>query len=122
MVERALAPRAGGVTSGMRGILPGDAVMTRNRERKARIRARQRATGDTFTQAARHIGHHRRPIQDLLEDAAVGLRAADTTDTAAVLQAAWTALCTIGAAGQMLSICADPDHYPACWLLTEPFT
>jgi hypothetical protein len=95
--------------------------MTRNRERKARIRARQRAAGETFTQAACHTGHHRRPIEDLLEDAAAGLRAAGTTtDTGAVLQAAWTALCTIGAAGQMLSICADSAHYPACWLLAEP--
>jgi hypothetical protein len=94
--------------------------MTSDRDRKAKIRARQQAAGESYTQAARHIDHHRRPIQDLLQQATAGLRAADVTDTTAVLQAAWTGLCTIGAAGELLSICADPGHYPARWLLAEP--
>lgn len=94
--------------------------MTSNRDRKAKIRARQQAAGESYTQAARHIDHHRRPIQHLLQQATAGLRAADVTDTAAVLQAAWTGLCTIGAAGELLSACADPDCYPARWLLAEP--
>jgi len=42
------------------------------------------------------------------------------TDIDSVLQAAWAGVCTIGAAGQLLSACADPGHYPACWLLAEP--
>lgn len=94
--------------------------MTRNRQRKARIRARQQATGERYNRAARHTDHHRRPIGELLERAAAGLRAAEVTDTDAVLQAAWAGVCTIGAAGQLLSACADPGHYPACWLLAEP--
>ncbi len=94
--------------------------MTSNRDRKAKIRARQQAAGESYTQAARHIDHHRRPIQDLLQQATAGLRASDVTDTAAVLRAAWTGLCTIGAAGELLSVCADPGHYPARWLLAEP--
>lgn len=94
--------------------------MTRNRQRKARIRARQQATGERYTRAARHTDHHRLPIGELLEQAAANLRAADATDTDAVLGAAWAGVCTIGAAGQLLSDCADPGHYPACWLLAEP--
>lgn len=94
--------------------------MTRNRRHKARIRARQQATGERYTQAARHTDHGRRPIGELLEQAAAGLHAAEVTDTDAVLQAAWDGMCTIGAAGQLLSACADPGHYPACWLPAEP--
>jgi hypothetical protein len=94
--------------------------MTRNRQRKARIRARQQVTGERYAGAARHVSHYRRPIGELLEQAAAGLRAADATDTDAVLRAAWAGVCTIGAAGQLLSACADTGHYPGRWLLAEP--
>ena len=94
--------------------------MTRNRQRKAQIRARQQATGERYTQAARHTDHYRPPIGELLEQAATGLRSAEVTDTDAVLQAAWAGVCTVGAAGHLLSACADPGRYPACWLLAKP--
>jgi hypothetical protein len=95
--------------------------MTRNRQRKARIRARQQETGERYARAARHTDdHRRRPIGELLERAAAGLRVADASDTDAVLRAAWAGVCTIGAAGQLLSACADPGHYPGRWLLAEP--
>lgn len=94
--------------------------MTRNRRHKARIHARQQATGERYTQAARRTDHDRRPIGELLVQAAAGLHAAEATHTDAVLQAAWAGMCTIGAAAQLLSACADPGHYRACWLLAEP--
>jgi hypothetical protein len=94
--------------------------MTRNRQRKTRIHARQQATGERYARAARHVGDHRRTIGELLEQAAADLRAADVTDTDAALRAGWAGVCATGAAGQLLSECADPGHYPACWLLAEP--
>lgn len=93
--------------------------MTRNRARKDMIRARQKATGTSYAQSARHT-MLRRPIGDLLREATEDMIAVDASDTAAVLKSAWTALCIIGAAGELLSICAEAEHYPLRWRLTEP--
>jgi hypothetical protein len=61
-----------------------------------------------------------RPINDLLAEATDVLRAVDVTDTAAVLTAAWHGFCVAGAAGAVLSYCADPQTYPALWTNAEP--
>ncbi|GAA4612809.1 hypothetical protein GCM10023195_55160 [Actinoallomurus liliacearum] len=94
--------------------------MTRNRSRKDKIRTRQQVTGESYAEAARKINARRRPIEELLRDAAEGVRAVSVDDTLATVQAAWTALCAIGAAGEVLALCADPDDYPPRWLLAEP--
>lgn len=94
--------------------------MTRDRDRKARIRAKQGATGGSYAEAARQVSRNRQPIEDLLRRAAAGMNSADPASPDAMLRAAWTGLCTIGAAGQLLAACADPDHYQGRWLLAEP--
>jgi hypothetical protein len=62
----------------------------------------------------------RQPIKDLLAEATDVLRTVDVTDTAAVLTAAWRGFCVAGAAGAVLSYCADPQTYPALWTNAEP--
>ena len=55
----------------------------------------------------------RRPITDLLTEAAAALNAAEASDTTAVLTAAWRGFCIAGAAGALLSYCADQSVGPA---------
>src|SRR5580658_2386349 len=101
IVWPARAQSAGLFPAGGAGPVRRHDAMTRNRRHKARIHARQQATGERYTQAARRTDHDRRPIGELLVQAAAGLHAAEATHTDAVLQAAWAGMCTIGAAAQL---------------------
>jgi hypothetical protein len=94
--------------------------MTRNRHRKNRIRDRQKTTGEGYAQAARHAEPTRAPIQELLSEAARDLHAADATDTGTALRAAWQALRTVGAAGELLATCATTGDYRSRWLVASP--
>ncbi|MGP4027137.1 hypothetical protein [Actinomadura sp. 3N407] len=62
----------------------------------------------------------RRPIGDLLDEAEQDLQELDPADTVVALRAVWQAFCVVGAAGELLSVCANPDTYPALWVNAEP--
>lgn len=62
----------------------------------------------------------RRPIGDLLDEVEQDLQELDPADTLVALRAVWHAFCVTGAAGELLSICADPDTYGPLWANAEP--
>jgi hypothetical protein len=62
----------------------------------------------------------RRPIGELLRDATEALYAVEVSDTSTVLEAGWYGFCVAGAAGALLSICADQREYPPLWHNAEP--
>ena len=85
--------------------------MTRNRNRKDQIRRSQQLTGARHAAAARQEAEREqrsRQIHDLLTEAADALGKTDPGDVPSMLRRAWTAVCLIGAATEILAICADP--------------
>lgn len=62
----------------------------------------------------------RRPIGELLDEVEQDLQELDPADTVVALRAVWRAFCVVGAAGELLSICADPDTYGPLWVNAEP--
>ncbi len=85
--------------------------MTRNRNRKDKIRRSQQLSGARRAAAARQEAEreqHSRQIHDLLTEAADALGKTDPSDVPSMLRRAWTAVCLIGAATEILAICADP--------------
>ncbi|MDL4813163.1 hypothetical protein [Actinomadura opuntiae] len=62
----------------------------------------------------------RRPIGELLDEVEQDLQELDPADTLVALRAVWHAFCVTGAAGELLSICADPDTYGPLWANAEP--
>jgi len=85
--------------------------MTRNRNRKDKIRRSQQLTGARHAAAARQEAEceqRSRHIHDLLTEAADALGKTDPGDVPSMLRRAWTAVCLIGAATEILAICADP--------------
>jgi hypothetical protein len=84
--------------------------MTRNRNRKDKIRRSQQLTGARHAAAARQEAEREqrsRQIHDLLTEATEALGKTDPADVASMLRRAWTAVCLIGATAEMLAICAD---------------
>jgi hypothetical protein len=84
--------------------------MTRNRNRKDKARQLKRE-GVRHAAAVRErdtLTQRDRPVQDLLADAAASVAGADPADAAAILPAAWQAVCIIGAATELLAECAGP--------------
>jgi hypothetical protein len=51
------------------------------------------------------------PIHELLTEATEAIRDTDPGDIASVLHRAWTGVCLIGAATEILAVCADADDY-----------
>ena len=85
--------------------------MTRNRNRKDKIRRSQQLTGARHAAAARQEAEreqHSRQIHDLLTEATDAIGKTDPGDVPSMLRRAWTAVCLIGAATEILAICADP--------------
>jgi hypothetical protein len=84
--------------------------MTRNRNRKDKIRRSQQLTGARHAAAARQEAERdqrSRQIHDLLTEATEALGSTDPADAASMLSRAWTAVCLIGAATEILAICAS---------------
>ena len=87
--------------------------MTRNRNRKDKARQLKRE-GVRHAAAARErdaLTQRDRPVQDLLANAAACVAGADPADAAAILPAAWQAVCVIGAAAELLAECAGTRDY-----------
>lgn len=84
--------------------------MTRNRNRKDKIRRSEQLTGARHAAAARQDAEREQrgcQIHDLLTEAAGAIGNADPGDVPSVLRRAWAAVCLIGAATEILSVCGD---------------
>jgi hypothetical protein len=100
--------------------------MTRNRNRKDKIRRSRQLTGTRHAAAARQAGERQqrsRQIHELLTDATDAIRDTDPGNIASALHRAWTGVCLIGAATEILAVCADADDYrPRRLLAQQPLT
>jgi hypothetical protein len=88
--------------------------MTRNRNRKDQARQVQRETGSRRAAASRahdSLKQRSRPVPGLLADAAAAVTAADPADAPGFLSAAWQAVCAVGAAAELLAVCAGTRDY-----------
>jgi hypothetical protein len=98
--------------------------MTRNRNRRDKIRQPRQNGGIRHAAAARHQAEQEqrsRPVQDLLADAAEALHDSGPADVSVVLRRAWTAVCLTGAAVEVLAACSDSvDDRARCQLAREP--
>ena len=84
--------------------------MTRNRNRKDKIRRSRQLTGVRHAAAARQEAEREqrnRQVHDLLTEATKAIGNTDPGDVPSMLRRAWTAVCLIGAATEILAICAD---------------
>lgn len=96
--------------------------MTRNRNRKDKIRRSRQLTGTRHAAAARQEAEREqrgRQIRDLLTEATDTIGKADPGDVPSMLRRAWTAVCLIGAATEILSICGDAAEDRSRRLLSQ---
>jgi hypothetical protein len=109
-----LHARVRGVPARRRGSCTEEPRHDRNRNRKDKIRRSRELGGTRYGAAARQEGQReqrKRPIHELLTEATEAIRDTDPGDIASVLHRAWTGVCLIGAATEILAVCADADDY-----------
>jgi hypothetical protein len=84
------------------------------------------ADRDSLRRGSRQAGEreqHNRQVHELLTEATHAIRDTDPGDIASALHRAWTGVCLIGAATEILSVCADADDYrPRRLLAQQPLT